>query len=280
MNAEPTEQQTAEPKDIGMASHLTSAPAPDTRLLPVDPETGQPIAPRAQPGYYPGFSTLAQQRFWDEATRQVVVRRVRHVPPLRFFTPDEARLAGAICDRVLPQDDRDAAHRIPILAHIDERLFENRIEGYRYEDMPPDQEAYRLALVGIEAVAHALYGRLFVELEPLEQDNVLLTLHDDDPPAGRDVWERVPPRRFWPMLVHDCIAAYYAHPWAWDEIGFGGPAYPRGYMRLERGAPEPWEVQERRYLWEPPAHSLSGVDRPMGGASGGGGTHPGQIGTH
>jgi hypothetical protein len=28
----------------------------------------------------------------------------------------------------------------------------------------------------------------------------------------------------------------YAHPYAWDEIGFGGPAYPRGYGALNFGA--------------------------------------------
>jgi hypothetical protein len=28
------------------------------------------------------------------------------------------------------------------------------------------------------------------------------------------------------------LSAFYAHPWAWNEIGFGGPAYPRGFMRL------------------------------------------------
>ena len=28
------------------------------------------------------------------------------------------------------------------------------------------------------------------------------------------------------------VGAFYSHPWAWNEIGFGGPAYPRGYMRL------------------------------------------------
>ena len=37
------------------------------------------------------------------------------------------------------------------------------------------------------------------------------------------------------LLVQDCVTAYYSHPWAWDEIGFGGPAYPRAYMRLEAG---------------------------------------------
>jgi hypothetical protein len=28
------------------------------------------------------------------------------------------------------------------------------------------------------------------------------------------------------------LSEFYSHPWAWNEIGFGGPAYPRGYMRL------------------------------------------------
>jgi hypothetical protein len=28
------------------------------------------------------------------------------------------------------------------------------------------------------------------------------------------------------------LSGFYSHPWAWNEIGFGGPAYPRGYMRL------------------------------------------------
>ena len=31
---------------------------------------------------------------------------------------------------------------------------------------------------------------------------------------------------------------------AWDEIGFGGPAYPRGYLALNHGAPDPWEPRE------------------------------------
>jgi hypothetical protein len=63
------------------------------------------------------------------------------------------------------------------------------------------------------------------------------------------------------MLLGDCVSAYYSHPWSWDEIGYGGPAYPRGYMRLENGLPEPWEVDEVRYFWNTPADSLSKLDR-------------------
>jgi hypothetical protein len=39
--------------------------------------------------------------------------------------------------------------------------------------------------------------------------------------------------------------AFYSHPWAWNEIGFGGPAYPRGYKNLGLDRREPWEVSER-----------------------------------
>ena len=53
-------------------------------------------------------------------------------------------------------------------------------------------------------------------------------------PAGTTSGSGCRLHRFWLLLVHDVCAVYYAHPWAWDEIGFGGPAYPRGYMRLER----------------------------------------------
>ncbi len=245
--------------------------------LPIDPTTGQALLPRAQPGYYPGYHTLSQQNFWDEATRALVVGRVEKVPQMRFFTPDEARLMQSILDRLLPQDDRDDAHKIPLLPFIDERLATGRINGYRYDHMPPDGEAYHLGLRGIDAIAQRLHHRPFVELEPLAQDQVLLTLHDGNPPAGDDIWQRVSVNHFWIMLLQDAVSVYYAHPYAWDEIGYGGPAYPRGYIRLENGQPEPWEVDEQRYAWSPPPTTLSGeasregehgLDEPRHGAGG------------
>ena len=81
------------------------------------------------------------------------------------------------------------------------------------------------------------------------------------------------------MLVSDCCAVYYAHPWAWDEIGYGGPAYPRGHMRLEEGEPEPWEVHERRYECCAPAETLSAAEEAHE-AGQEHQTHHGQEGTH
>jgi hypothetical protein len=87
--------------------------------------------------------------------------------------------------------------------------------------------------------------------------------------------------RFWEMLTTDAIEAYYAHPWAWDEVGFGGPSYPRAYTRLERGELEPWEVEEKRYEWAAPSSAVSDVVK--GSTEEGEGasqSHQGSGGTH
>ncbi len=39
----------------------------------------------------------------------------------------------------------------------------------------------------------------------------------------------------WSVVMRAVLSAFYSHPWAWNEIGFGGPAYPRGYARLGVG---------------------------------------------
>ena len=45
-------------------------------------------------------------------------------------------------------------------------------------------------------------------------------------------WDKLNCKRAWSVCMRMVLAAFYSHPWAWNEIGFGGPAYPRGYMRL------------------------------------------------
>ena len=272
------------PTRTNLAPLYQSGDRPDTTAdmgrLPVEPTTGHPLAPRDQPGYYPGFNTLAQQEFWDEATRTVVLDRVNNVPPLRFFSPEEIRVMLAAIDRIIPQDDRIPTKRVPILPAIDRRLYDDVQDGYRFEGMPKDREAFHLGIKGIQAIAAGLFQRPFEALDAIQQDQILQTLHDGNPPAGEEFWHQLPVTHFWQLIVQDCIEGYYSHPFAWDEIGFGGPAYPRGYMRLERGDPEPWEKGEQRYAWSPPPGALSGRFSPLGAAADQKTPTPGQEGTH
>jgi hypothetical protein len=232
--------------------------ATDPALLPRDPDTGESILPRSQPGYYAGFTTLSQKSFWDDATRRVVVERVEKQEPIRFFNPAQERFWTTVFDHVIPQTDRIPERRIPILPALDKRLSSGRTSGYRFADMPQDREVYLLGIDAIDQEAMQQFGGDFLSLPHRQQDLVLKTIHDGTPESAKNIWKRMSVHRFWQQIMQDAIDAYYAHPWAWDEIGFGGPAYPRAYVRLEHGEPEPWEVAEQRYEWVSPLHAVSG----------------------
>lgn len=228
-----------------------------SRTHPHDPRDGAVLAPREQPGYYSGFSTLAQRDAWDAATRAVVLERVEVTPPIRYFDADAARFWTLVFEHLIPQCDRTPERRIPIVNVVDRRLEENRTVGYRFSDMPPDREAYALGRQAIDEETRSTLGAAFVDLAYAQREVLLERIHDGEPQAARAIWHKMSVHRFWQLIVGDAVDAYYAHPWSWDEIGFGGPAYPRAYTRLERGEPEPWEVRERRYLWAPPSDARS-----------------------
>lgn len=235
-------------------------------LLPRDKSTGDPLPPRQQPGYYPGFSTMAQKNYWESATRKVVQGRVDTTPRRTFFTEEQFKFWTVVFEHLLPQTDRTPDRQIPLVAPLDDRLAKNQTDGYRYEDMPEDRIAYRIGIDAIQDEARERFDNDFLSLPYKHQDMVLEGLHDGEPQAGAAIWKRMSVSRFWELIVSDAVKAYYAHPWAWDEIGFGGPAYPRAYTRLERGEPEPWEVNERRYEWDVPSASVSGKVYPDTGS--------------
>ena len=249
----------------------------DSALLPRDPATGEPLDPRPQPGYYAGFSTLSQRPFWDEATRDLVDTRVEHPPKRQFFTEDQWSFWNAVFAHLIPQTDRTEDRQIPLIPPLDERLYKNRTDGYRYASMPPDREAYILGIEAIDAESRHHFAGDFLNLPTLQRDQVLQCLEKGE--THSELWKKMDVKRFWQLIMSDAISAYYAHPWAWDEVGFGGPAYPRAYTRLERGEPEPWEVEEQRYDWMAPTQYVSDENRPADPENdtqshhGSGGTH-------
>jgi hypothetical protein len=60
-----------------------------------------------------------------------------------------------------------------------------------------------------------------------------------------EAWAGMPSKLFFEhRVIPDITHAYYAHPTAWNEIGFGGPASPRGYVRMGLNRRDPWEAVE------------------------------------
>jgi len=193
---------------------------------------------------YAGYDVLAKWRTpsFDETTRQVLQRRLADPAPPRFFTAHEFRILEAACERLAPQAGRPA--RAPIAHWVDAEIADGRGEGYRHVEMPPSAEAWRIGLGGLEGEAAARFGSGFAELTTDDQDGVLRAVQAGD--IRSQAWAALDPARFFrDLLLRTVSALAYAHPAAWNEIGFGGPASPRGYVRLGLGERDPWEGVEQ-----------------------------------
>lgn len=180
---------------------------------------------------------------WNEQTRAVIHKRLHQIPDRRFLTEAEWAVLSAVCDRLIPQPDR-AGSPVPIVPFIDEKLAKNQGNGYRFEGMPPMREAWRRGLQAIEDEARARWGGGFRELPTNQQDAVLRAIQHGEVRSA--AWQGLSPKRFFlSVLLRDVVSVYYAHPAAWNEIGFGGPASPRGYVRLGFDRRDSWEAEER-----------------------------------
>ncbi|QIP17624.1 gluconate 2-dehydrogenase subunit 3 family protein [Spirosoma aureum] len=174
--------------------------------------------------------TLLTTDLVTEATRQVLTDRLN--APLRlptFFSSDDFALLDAVCNRLIPQDEPKT--RIPVAEGIDERLSKNTTNGWRYDSMPNDGDAFKLGLKGINESALAMFQQPFLTLLGDQQDQILRAVQVMEAPG--EVWQNLPADRFFEELLAEAVENYYSHPVAQEEIGYVGMADTPGWKRLD-----------------------------------------------
>ena len=178
---------------------------------------------------------------WNDQTREAVRQRLENLPPRRFLSEEQWSLLEAIVARLIPQPDREDP--VPIVPWIDDMLHKNETPGYRYADMPPMRETWRKGLDAVAAEARNRHGKSFEELSPEDQNELLADVQHNN--VDKQIWGDLPAGGFFlHHLLKQTVGIYYSHPDAWSEIGFGGPASPRGYARLGANERDPWEAKE------------------------------------
>ncbi len=194
---------------------------------------------------YPGYDVMDKQSTpsWDAITREVIARRLAVPREPRFFTPAEWETLGALCDRILPQPP--GRPPVPLPAYVDAKITEKHLDGYRYASLPPQGEAWRRGLAALDAEAQAAAGTRFHALAPEHQDRLITAMQHGE--LTSPAWGGMPCQPFFEhRVIADITHAYYAHPTAWNELGFGGPASPRGYVRMKLDTRDPWEPVEAK----------------------------------
>ena len=120
---------------------------------------------------------------------------------------------------------------------VDAKLHAGRLDGFRYHDMPPDPETWRRVAANLDASARQAGCEQGFAAAGSELQHEIVERFS----KGELEWDDLPVKRAWAVVMRVVLAAFYSHPWAWNEIGFGGPAYPRGFARLGAGQREHWE---------------------------------------
>jgi hypothetical protein len=221
---------------------------PNLRETPADPE-GLPrqrrgVTPQMH-GRYPDYDILEQADHWDSVTREMVLARVENVPPIRFFTPGEAATLGALADRLTAQDSEP---RIPVINYVDEKYEKGDLDGFQFADMPDDRDAWRLVARGLDEQAARRTGAASFAAAAIE-DQLAIVSDFAEGNLSEGAWEQLSVKHAFSLVMRVVLSCFYSHPWAWNEIGFGGPAYPRGYSRfgspqLQNAERETWEGVE------------------------------------
>ncbi|HEY9402684.1 MAG TPA: gluconate 2-dehydrogenase subunit 3 family protein [Pyrinomonadaceae bacterium] len=193
---------------------------------------------------------LVETDFVTPATRAVLKSRLvpDDAPPLavskpRFFDAEAFDILRAACARLIPQADRPRP--VDLAGALDERLAEGKCDGWRYSQMPPDGEAHRLGLRGLNESAQAMFDLAFHVLDASNQDEVLLAVQRNEAP-GR-TWKTIPAGRFFEELLAELTECFYSDPLTLEEIGYVGFADAHGWNAIglnELEAHEPRAVED------------------------------------
>ena len=205
---------------------------------------------------YPGYDVLLKRDTpsWDEVTREVIDARLATRNTPRFCNDVQWRALSALCAVLVPHSCKAAGGEthdpvprwfhpvVPVAALVDGKLFNDERDGYRDARLPPLRDAWRVGLAALDVESRA-YDAAFADLDETKQRDLVRRMQHGE--LKDPAWEGMPCQVFFELrALHDILAAYYSHPQSWNEIGFGGPANPRGYVRLEANRRDPWEAAE------------------------------------
>lgn len=190
--------------------------------------------------HYPDYDVLRYLDEWDSHTKEIVRRRMGPFKEPVFFSDWEVNaLIAVICNIVY--DNRQEIVEW-IIHHLDMKMTSEIGEGERKKGIPPEKILIREGINAINHVARLRYDKNFTELDETKQFQILADLQ-----LGKanhiPEWCRIPQKDLFKKLSSEIVDAYYSHPAIWSEIGYGGPAYPRGYYRIEFGLTDPWEAK-------------------------------------
>ena len=192
--------------------------------------------------YTPDFDVLRSKEEWDKETRDVVMSRTSTPPPALTLRQHEVDTLTAIAS-VLLGDNRTSILQF-VMDHFDKKMRSNIGESQRKRGIPPFPLLIHKGIDTFNELSVSVHGQEFSALDTQTRWNFISSLISN--PVPFEIAElHIQSKDFLSSIHTEAVNAYFSHPIVWSEIGYAGPAYPRGYVRIERGLLDPWEAKSR-----------------------------------
>ncbi|MCP1310045.1 gluconate 2-dehydrogenase subunit 3 family protein [Paenibacillus tyrfis] len=191
---------------------------------------------------YPSYDVMHEKDSWDDHTQQIVLSRLHTTGDYVFLMTVEAEHLRAWCS-LLVDDERPEIIQF-VLDHIDRTLAGGQ-ESQRKSGEPEAAVLVREGLHALDIACQTIHTERFFHLQPKQKKQLMLDVSRNQA-VPLEVWQHVPQEALFKKLLNLTVEAYYSHPEIWSEIGYGGPAYPRGYVRMHPGQLDPWEPKEEK----------------------------------
>ncbi len=187
------------------------------------------------------FEAVVQSEHTSPVTRAVMQTRLRSAqnwnhPPFSF-TPAEFRTLRTLVARIVPDAGFDIA------AQLDKDLATGQGKGWRFANLPPDAQAWRLGLRSLDLAAARAYGVPFVALFRDQQDELLQSavagklghgvrgaLHLGEAAGSYDAEQM---KRWFEDVRAECTRCFVADPRTMERMGYTGFADDLGFTQIQ-----------------------------------------------
>ncbi|MGY2893931.1 hypothetical protein [Deinococcus sp. UYEF24] len=153
------------------------------------------------------------------ATQNALMGRLNQIPGVpSTFTPQEFALLELVSVCLVPHDPAT----LPLAAQIDARLSQGITDGWRYDQLPPDAEAYRQLLASLPAD--------FQRTDDGGRHAALTQAQNDHP-------------KIFEELLAELTEGYYSNPLNQLSIGYVGFADAQGWTETRLNRLDPHEQE-------------------------------------
>ena len=189
---------------------------------------------------YPSFQVMDEHEEWDTHTQTIVSNRLLASEPRTVLDTDELQFLQLVCSALVDDDRGDVMTYV--IAHVGQSLQSSTGEGQRKYGIP---EQKKLILDGIQYLGELRHQAKITNPNLDEAESLTELLSQVSKGTAAHVkWSSQLQCEWFKKMLNLTVEAYCSHPVVWSEMGYAGPAYPRGYVRGDIGRLDPWEAKE------------------------------------